>query len=310
MFYNDTFEVWHIANDVYRPAFIIFSDGSSMRSLNTQTMQSTNLIGDAKSHSYTEGIGSEARFNIISGFVQVNVTHTLLVDHGNHCIRSMVRERLSDWSSVIYNTSNLVGLCGTSGSNFGVGTEARFSHPSKIIRSPSENKFFVSDFNNLLIKELNIDTLEVVYWHSVFTSPAGMTLADSGILYIMTSRISWVHRIIKEFSALSSTREVTESLEFGYQDGVAYYALFENPQEIEYLDRHLLIAADKGNNKLRVVDLTTYTVYTLCDASRAAVDTTRCELREPQAVVINADGSFLVGTSKGIWKVKPSFLGE
>ena len=68
-----------------------FSETSALKQLNTNTWQLSTLVGETTSHSYAEGEGTSARFNVISGFVQVNSTYWILVVQGNHCIRGVLK---------------------------------------------------------------------------------------------------------------------------------------------------------------------------------------------------------------------------
>ena len=296
--------------DQFRPGYIIYSERSALKQLNTNTWQSSTLVGEATSTSYAEGEGTSARFNVISGFVQVNSTYLILVDQGNHCVRG-VQKSSPAWPSrrlgVIYNTSHLAGTCGERGND-----DTKLNTPSKIIKAPKKDRFYISDYENIAVRELDMASGNLTVWHTFFVGfgPVGIALHDNDILYMITSEVLWVHKIINENSALSSTSQLTYSKKFGYVDGDASDAEFNFPQEIAFLNDSLLLVADKGNNRLRVLDIDEKIVSTLCDVNRLQNDSEWCTLPEAQSLAVIESGAVYVGTKQGIWKVTPFASGR
>ena len=304
---TDTLEVWHLEEDQFRPGYILFSETSALKQLNTNTWQLSTLVGETTSHSYTEGEGTSARFNVISGFVQVNSTYSILVDQGNHCIRGVLKSSRRSRLGVLYNTSHLAGTCGQSGND-----ATKFNTPSKIIKAPKKDRFYISDYGNIAIREFNLVSGDLTIWHTFFVGfgPVSIALRETGILYMITSKIVTVHMIINENSALSATGRVTAAEEFGYLDGSLLTAKFYFPQEIAFLNDSLLLVADKGNNRLGLVDTKQAIVSTICDGSRSGNNSSICTMPGAQALAVTANGAFYVGTKQGIWKVTPFKSGE
>jgi DNA-binding beta-propeller fold protein YncE len=136
---------------------IVSSDGSYalvtdtnhlIRHIILSTASVSTLAGLAGSSGSTNGVGSNALFNIPYGVsISSDGSYALVADFGNHLIRHVI---LSTTTSV----STLAGVALSSGSTDGVGSNARFNHPVGLSISSDGSYALVADFDNHLIRKI------------------------------------------------------------------------------------------------------------------------------------------------------------
>ena len=100
---------------------IIFSDYHALKT--TDGNDTYNIAGIATQSGYVEGVGTVARFNFITSFLQLSTNRILITDYNNLCVRSLDR--------ITNETMTFVGNCTNSGNKDG--TDALLSRPQKII---------------------------------------------------------------------------------------------------------------------------------------------------------------------------------
>lgn len=138
-----------------------------------------SLAGLPLSFGYVEGIGTDAIFNALTGFAQLNDSHIVAVDQINNCLRLIAR---SDWS-----TSSWVGKCLTPGYQDGLTRktslgsidgsfqEALF-HCPRSVQFLSEQVYVDADSLNSKLRILNTET-QCVY--SICTGDTSLLLGDA-----------------------------------------------------------------------------------------------------------------------------------
>ena len=92
----------------------------------------------------------------------------LIADTNNHTIRRV------DLASMAVTT--LVGLAGSVGSDDGIGTAARFNHPTDVVISPDGASAYVADSDNHTIRRLDLATATV----TTLAGSAGTPGSDDG----------------------------------------------------------------------------------------------------------------------------------
>jgi hypothetical protein len=97
--------VFHIEVDLFNSDNLLYSEGSALKKF--YEVSSVTLVGSATLKSYMEGNLTWARFNLITGFSQINTTAVVASDHLNHCLRLIHRES--------WHTDQFVGTCETEG---------------------------------------------------------------------------------------------------------------------------------------------------------------------------------------------------
>lgn len=98
--------------DLYRPGNLLCADNRAIKTTNRTT--TVLIAGSAHSSGYKNGIGGDAKFNCIAGFVQLSPDQIFLADCENHCLRFVDRtmNRTSDYAG---NSLSMGDTDGTTG---------------------------------------------------------------------------------------------------------------------------------------------------------------------------------------------------
>lgn len=178
--------------------YVADSGNSTIRKIIIATGQVTTLAGSADSNGYSDGTGTDARFNYPLGIIR-NGSNLYVADSGNNTIRKIV--------IATGQVTTLAGTAGSYGSSDGTGTDALFNGPSGIIRN--ESNLYVADSANDTIRVIVIATGQVMtlagtagsYGSSDgtgtdarFKNPSGIT-TDGTNLYVADSGNSTIRKI-------------------------------------------------------------------------------------------------------------------
>ena len=225
----------------------------TIRKMTTDGVVST-FAGTAGVAGSQDGVGSEARFRAPIG-ITVDGTGCLFVcDSGNDTIRKITPDA---------EVTTFAGLAGVSGSQDGVGSEARFWIPFDVTVSPDGN-LFVSDFINDTIRQMTPDAIvttlagkagdsgsdDGIGSDARFYGPSGVSADGSGNLYVADSSNSTIRKIlpgavVTTFAGKAGT--------VGSDDGVGNQARFFFPDGLESDAIGTLFVADTYNNTVRQV---------------------------------------------------------
>ena len=214
----------------------------------------TTLAGMAGQSGFTNGAGTNARFNSPLGvFVATNGT-IHVADCGNHVIRS-----ISPGGTV----TTLAGSPETWGSNDGAGSSARFNGPVGLALD-NQGNLFVSDSNNHTIRKITPDGM-VATWAGApemdgrgdgerltarFSKPAELAFDKQGNLFVADSFNHVIRQISSDGRVVTVTGVVGSAGSAGGSNGQA--RLF-NPYGVAIRPDGSLVVADAYNESIRVV---------------------------------------------------------
>jgi streptogramin lyase len=151
----------------------------------------TTLAGLVGTSGTNDGVGVAARFNQPEGVAVDGSNYVYVADAGNNCIRKVAPDG---------TVTTLAGLSGTSGSDDGTNSTARFYSPFGIAVD-SEGNLFIGDTGNQVIRKITPDGVVTTIGGQVgtsgsadgsgsmarFNSVAGVAVDSNGFVYVTDS---------------------------------------------------------------------------------------------------------------------------
>lgn len=214
----------------------------------------TTIAGVAGQSGFTNGIGTNARFNSPLGMVVATNGTIYVADCGNHVIRAI---------SPGVAVTTLAGSPQTWGSDDGAGSSARFNGPVGLALD-HQGDLFVSDSNNHAIRKITPGGM-VATWAGVpevdgcvdgdrlaarFSKPAELAFDKQGDLFVADS-FNHVIRKISSDGKVSSVTGVAGS--HGSAGGANGQARLFNPYGLAIRLNGSLVVTDAYNELIRVV---------------------------------------------------------
>ena len=274
---------------------------------------------------FADGTGNETIYDQIRGFVQLNANEVVVNDAGNGCLRHLDR--------TTGKTSTFAGLCNRFDRTHKDGTfsAARFSNIKfNIIRHHKRNSLFVLDGNNV-IKELdlatkmvssflNIDSAGIrslaIPWH-IFLDPS-----EENFYLLTKALLAKINIATKAITLLTLATRLQ-----GFQDGALSTAMLNSPSGLVFLNKDTILISDTSNRRLRVVNLITSTISSICTAptvnptSTHPIDgdirtcTLSHEVEQPILYQLEENRVLIIGVRGGIrqlkvFKGKPEMLNK
>jgi hypothetical protein len=217
----------------------------------------TTLAGKAGVSGSTNATGSSARFYEPEAVaVDRSSGNIYVADTWNHTIRAIT-------SGGVVTT--LAGLAGTSGTNDGVGSTARFYQPQGIAVDNSGN-IYVADTANQTIRKVtsggsvstlagsagNYGSADGTGTNARFYRPAALTVDTFGNVYVADYFNSTV-RMVTPGGAVSTLAGLVGN--YGSADGTNSAAQFRGPQGVAAMGTSTitLYVADSGNGTIRKI---------------------------------------------------------
>ena len=232
-----------------------------VRMVTTPALVVTTLAGGGaggSSTGSTNGVGTNALFNGISGLAVNSSGYIIVADSSNHKIRIITM-------AGIVTTLAGGGVGGTSsGKSDGVGTNALFNYPSGLAIHTNGN-ILVSDTNNLLVRRITPSGTVSTYASLISNlglggSPPiwGISLDNSGNVYV-AARSSYKICLITPNGSFSSIAgsllgPLVDSVN---SDGIGSAAGFYYPNSVATFADSLVYVADTWNYKIRLITKTT-----------------------------------------------------
>jgi sugar lactone lactonase YvrE len=220
----------------------------------------TTLAGLAGVAGSEDGTGSNARFND-PGRVAVDTNGNVYVtDGGNNTIRKVTPAGV---------VTTLAGLAGSSGTNDGTGSAARFNYPRGVAVDSAGN-LYVGDRDNDTIRKVTPDGTNWVVTTLAglagnggsadgtnstarFANPAGMAVDSAGNLYVADHGNSTIRKVTPDgtnwvVTTLAGLAGVT-----GSQNGTGSAARFNYPSSVAVDNAGNVYVADYANATIRKV---------------------------------------------------------
>ena len=253
----------------------------------------------SESAGYIEGVGANARFSYIRSFIQLSISHVILTDHENHCLRSVDR--------TTNETLTYTGNCTNRGNRDGV--NALFYRPASIIADlMNSQQLIISESNSRSLKTINTVSKRVSIFYRDITNRYRLSYvlqdAETGNIYV-----TFDHGVGLYDYKSRTFSEITGSSWSGFVDGEFSQLRFYSPRELAFLSSSTLLVADQGNNRLRVLDLTTNTTSSICSGvqGHSDGDLSSCQLNYPCSLLKVADTVYF-GEREYIRSIKGVYL--
>lgn len=267
--------VYHIEVDLIDSESLVFSDSCALKLADRNS--TSPIAGSAKQGGYREGAASVARFNYIPTFTQLNETHIVVADYGNHCLRLLIRSTTSI-------THPLAGKCENAG--FSDGTNSRFFNPFSVIKDKGfSTRLIVTDKkNNALRVFCLVSRITETISHSGLNFPTGIAYDIQGEYLLITNR----HYTSKYSLKSRSLTNLTGGIYPGYKDGPLCSAKYYELKAIIFITSTLFLVADRHNNRLRFIDIEQDSVSSICTGEETTRDASArdCSFDKPHALLL------------------------
>lgn len=285
--YFDTYaitnsRVFYMSQDLYKSGNILFSEDHSLKTTDGTT--TSPIVGSERGHK--EGVGSQARFTLITSFIQLTLTNVLVMDMDNHCLRTVDR--------VTETTATYTGTCQVSGQRDG--TDAQFFEPSSIIEDlKNPGNFFIAEYSGRALRYMSVKEGE----KNVIALYRGLLGFRNMVQQRSTGNIFLTYNNgVAEYDYLQKTMSsLVGSLSSGFVDGVFSLIQLNFPSGIVLLSDNTILVADSLNNMLRSLDLNTNTSSSICSGILGPKDgkLTSCQLDYPWSLLMINDTLFIGG---------------
>jgi sugar lactone lactonase YvrE len=214
---------------------------STIRKITPGGVVST-LAGLAGSFGSDDGAASTARFDNPQGVAVDSSGNVYVADSGNSTIRKITPGGV---------VSTLAGLAGSTGSDDGTGSAARFNYPSGVAVDSSGN-VYVADSYNYTIRKITpggvVSTLAGLA--GSFAGPSGVAVDSSGNVFVADSGNYTISKITP-VGLVSTLAGLAGSI--GSADGTGSTARFNVPIGVAVDSSGNVHVADAGNHTIRKI---------------------------------------------------------
>ena len=280
-----------VAYDGQGNLYICDSFNSTIRKLVIATQKVSTIAGLAGSNGSADGFGSNARFNQPYGVAYDGQGNLYICDTGNNIIRKLMIATGA--------VTTIAGTAGLSGTNDGVGLNAKFSGPWGITYDGQGN-LFICDYYSTVIRKLVIATQAVTtvagsaYQYGIddgvgsaarFYGPMGLTYDGKGNIFICEYLRSTIRQFVIATSQVTTVAGLAGSP--GSADGSGSAARFNRPTGVAYDGSGNLFICEYNNSTIRKLVIATQTVTTIASG-----------FNQPQGIVYDGKGNlFICNTS-------------
>ena len=215
----------------------------------------STFAGQVRSSGTNDGAGGAARFNLPHGVAVDSAGNVYVAEDGNHAIRRITPDGV---------VSTFAGLAGTSGTNDGLGSVARFFRPWGVAVE-SGNNVYVADAGNHTIRKITPDGTVSTLAGSAgqpgsadgptsaarFYLPSSLAVDSSGNVYVADTENSTIRKITPDgmVTTLAGRPYCCNTL----RDGPGSAARFFEPSGVAVDHAGNIYVADGGNNAIRKI---------------------------------------------------------
>jgi sugar lactone lactonase YvrE len=257
----------------------------------------TTLAGSLSNTSgSTDGIGTNASFNIPRGVAVDSAGNVYVADNNNHRIRKI------DTGGVV---TTLAGS--SAGSANGTGTNAGFTFPSGVAVDSAGN-VFVADQLNHRIRRITPEGVVTTFAGSTsgstdgtgtnasFNTPFGVAVDSAGNVFVADTVNNRIRRITS--AGVVTTLAGSLSNTSGSTDGTGTNARFNAPQGVAFDSAGNVYVGDTGNNRIRRITsagVVTTLAGSLSNLTGSANGTgTNATFNAPRGVTVDSAGNVYV----------------
>lgn len=219
---------------------------------------SVSTFAGSGNQGFTNGTGSAASFYYPYDVALDGAGNVYVADAYNNSVRKITPNGL---------VTTLAGN-GNQGFANGTGPAARFNHPNCVTADATGN-IYVADPGNNLVRKINTSGLVTTFSGNgalgsgngtsslaTFNSPSGITKDAAGNFYVADLG----NNVIRKIDASGLVTTLAGSGSLGSTDGIRISASFNRPNDVQFNPSGFLYVADFGNNLIRKVIITGYTI--------------------------------------------------
>lgn len=293
--------VFHMEPDLRIVGNLLFSDLHSLKSSDHNT--TTLIAGSTEEMGHAVGPALDARYQSITGFVQLDSDHVVAVSWGHSCLHLIDR---ANATSIQFS-----GVCGNPGYTDGT-VEAKFKNPVGIIKNINNaSEIIIGDTGNNALRLLDIETRNVTtLFHDavMLVAPRCMVFDRS---HTNTIYLTGSYSAIYKFNLFTKVMELLAGgiNQHGLVDGLLSQSKLSYPREIaQVTDRVFAVAT---HNAVRLLNTQTEMMWTYCIGEpliSQGLAETPCNLTTPRSAVVIND-TLLIGGDNDIIEIPGGLAG-
>lgn len=268
-----------------------------LKTILTQKIATTSTLLGQLTSGPTNGIGTNARFNQPFGIsISKEGNYAVIADQNNHLIRKV---------DLLTKRVTILAGGGSPDSTNGIGTNSRFNSPGGIKISLDNSLILVGELTNTIIRSINSSTTEVqtiagratirgsfngIGTNSLFNTPIGVVISSNRSFALVADQFNNMirHINLQTFEVKSFAGQTFS----GVANGIGTYAKFHSPIGIDIsFDDSFALVADRDNNMIRKITISTAYVETITGRNKGAADGigTFASFNQPLGVSISPD---------------------
>jgi hypothetical protein len=221
--------------------------------------------------------------NAVGTMARFHDPHGIAFDNGNIYVADKTNATIRQIVASSGAVSTLAGSAGNANSTDGTGGAARFSSPRDLVSDRAGNLYVADSDNNRLRKIVEssgvVTTVAGRDWGTTdgigagasFEGPMAITVDGAGNLFVADGWGQTIRKVALSGSVVSTLAGTGPN--DGLTDGVGAAAQFKRPHGLCVVG-NAAYAADKQNNAIRRIDLSTGAVTTIAGGAKGSADGT------------------------------------